>query len=536
MPADSEQEHYKVYTITTNNERNYISFDLGKLVGGKEPTAVFTLNTDGVEDEGTFTDQTDNARSLSGSTFDGIRLADVQYDALYVCFPEKFTGLDIDIDVAGVDAGTLVATWEYVQEAHTDGQPKTWTDLNEDDGSASAAGKGLDSGTGEKSVKWIIPSDWVKAKMRVNKDEGFVEGYWVKFMVGTAGYSTAPELESISVIRPKPATAISVLLADNDYDLHLNSEPTAGSLTEKDAIPIYTGQGMKKFVHKTDNDEGKIDNFIIKNFSGNTVIIAGTIDSWREALAGTSTSHPGYMRIQDGDGLTLADVLASTKYTWSSGVAKGTQSATTLQDTDKSWTVNELAGMIVVAHSEEEAKVESHTVVSNTADTITITGPWANNPVTTVTEYKVVATGNALLVKISDLNINAEEINISNIKGHNYKSSPPDLTDGEDTQALTDIKGRTRVVGAAPDGSAVAGDPVRMGMKDGGGLTQDIEGTDEGILLNSEIQAHQGSEAYTYNTDLTVNTYSITVNGKTYTTTYVYNSDLTIASSSMAVT
>lgn len=183
------------------------------------------------------------------------------------------------------------------------------------------------------------------------------------------------------------------------------------------------------------------------------------------ALAvGGSSAAPSYTRLQDGDGLTLADVVASVVYSVDHGVAKGAQTGTTLKDTDKSWGVNALQGMTVTAWTEDESKVESHAVVSNTADTITITGPWANTPVAGTTHYTVKTTGNALVVKGADLTIDAEEINISDVKVGHYKATPPDLADNQDSQVLLDIKGRTIII--LTDGTTVAEvDPTLKALK-----------------------------------------------------------------------
>jgi hypothetical protein len=68
------------------------------------------------------------------------------------------------------------------------------------------------------------------------------------------------------------------------------------------------------------------------------------------------------------------------------GVATGTQSGTTLQDTSKSWTTNEWAGCVVLNTSTNEYK----TIASNTANTLTISGTWTGTPVAATSEYVIV--------------------------------------------------------------------------------------------------------------------------------------------------
>jgi hypothetical protein len=57
-----------------------------------------------------------------------------------------------------------------------------------------------------------------------------------------------------------------------------------------------------------------------------------------------------------------------------------------------------------------------------------------------------------------------------------------------------------------------------------------------GGLLVSDVDVHEGSDAFTWNTDGTVDTIAITIQGKTFTRTYVWNADGTPQSSSVAVT
>jgi hypothetical protein len=275
---------YYLYEITGtgaaagDDKKEFVAYDLGIYRGYKDPLLVYRLDSDGTEDGGTWVAGTTECTSASGSTFIGIRLADVQYDALYIGFTDKFTGLSIDIDTAGVDAGTLVATWEYPSAVSDIYEPTTWSDLNEEDNTASAAGKGLDAGTSTYSVEWEIPTDWVEATL--DSTDSILQRpqsriYWVKFMVGTAGYSTAPLIERIRLVRPLPATSLTLLdYTDDACDIYLNTTNTAGTETAKTNIPVAIYQ------------EHEIDDFYIHNFTVESLANTKVIKLWVEAHAG----------------------------------------------------------------------------------------------------------------------------------------------------------------------------------------------------------------------------------------------------------
>lgn len=217
----------------------------------------------------------------------------------------------------------------------------------------------------------------------------------------------------------------------------------------------------------------------------------------REKGSGSAVTVPSHTRIQDGDGTTLADVLPAVVNLYDYGKAKGTQSGTVLQDTDKTWTVDALIGKTVSIHT-EAATMESHTITDNDANTITVTA-WTANPVDGVTEYRVEDTQNALAVKITEGTISVGEMNVENMGTDigNYKSTAPALEDGQDAQVI---------------------------------LSQ------YAFPVVGKADTTQSSETVTWNADGTMATYAETVNGKTFTRTPVWNADGTLASSSVAVT
>lgn len=94
---------------------------------------------------------------------------------------------------------------------------------------------------------------------------------------------------------------------------------------------------------------------------------------------------------------------AMTHIVRDSGTATGTQTANTLQDTNKTWTINEFAGLTITIHLDGGQLYESRLISSNTIDTITIAPNWSNNPVTTTTQYEIVTAYNGVLRVLANL-------------------------------------------------------------------------------------------------------------------------------------
>ena len=275
---------YCLYELTGSgagdgdDKKEYVDYDLGIYSGYKDPVFVYTLAGASAEDVGTWLDVTTEATSAASSAFTAIPLADVQYDAFYVGAPFKSTGCRVDMGVAGVDAGTLVATWEYPNTISDIDKTTAWYDLNEEDNTASATGKGLDAGTSTYTVEWEIPTDWVEGNISITDSvlkKPTSKVYWFKFMVGTAGYSTAPTIERIQLVRPVPATSLTVLESlDDDADLYLNTTNTAGSETEKTNIPI------------TEFQQTEVIDFYTHNFTIKKLANTKIIKIWVEGIAG----------------------------------------------------------------------------------------------------------------------------------------------------------------------------------------------------------------------------------------------------------
>jgi hypothetical protein len=275
---------YYLYEITGSgggggdDNKEYVDYDLGVYRGYVDPTYVYTLAGATAEDVGTWLDVTADAISAASSAFTAIPLADVQYDAFYIGAPFKFTGCSIDMGVAGVDAGTLVATWEYPNTISDVDLVTAWQDLNEEDNTATAAGKGLDAGTSTYTVEFEVPTDWVESLISLTDsvlNKPTSKMYWIKFMVGTAGYSTAPTIERIRLVRPLPATSLTILESlDDDCDLYLNTTNTAGTETEKTNIPM------------TLQLQSQADDFYTHNFTVKNLANTKIIKIWVEAHTG----------------------------------------------------------------------------------------------------------------------------------------------------------------------------------------------------------------------------------------------------------
>lgn len=77
---------------------------------------------------------------------------------------------------------------------------------------------------------------------------------------------------------------------------------------------------------------------------------------------------------------------------YESGTATGTQSATTLQDTSKAWTVNEWAGYTVKITGGTNAD-EVVKILSNTADTLTVDTAWITTVVSGSSTYEIILRG-----------------------------------------------------------------------------------------------------------------------------------------------
>jgi hypothetical protein len=110
-------------------------------------------------------------------------------------------------------------------------------------------------------------------------------------------------------------------------------------------------------------------------------------------IDGCTVGEAGFVRTYLG---AVPYAYASSPSTWNlgTGQATGTQSSTTLQDTTKAWTVNQYAGATVTLTG-GQGSGQTATVVSNTANTLTVTPAWSPLlPLANSTGYSLIGTAN----------------------------------------------------------------------------------------------------------------------------------------------
>lgn len=118
---------------------------------------------------------------------------------------------------------------------------------------------------------------------------------------------------------------------------------------------------------------------------------------------GLNTSAPTTSLDVRGTMLALNAANSTTAYQFQrllsdSGTATGTQTSTTLQDTSKTWTLNQYAGGTVTLTGGTGAG-QVRAIVSNTASppTLTVTPAWTTNPVSGSTTYSISGPASTLL-------------------------------------------------------------------------------------------------------------------------------------------
>jgi hypothetical protein len=126
---------------------------------------------------------------------------------------------------------------------------------------------------------------------------------------------------------------------------------------------------------------------------------AWTVNQWVGATvaltSGTGATQTRTVISNTATALTVAawattPVAASTVYSLigTAGTATGVQSSTTLQDTSKTWTVNQYAGAQITLTGGTGAP-QTRIIASNTADTLTVSSAWTTTPVSGSTTYSV---------------------------------------------------------------------------------------------------------------------------------------------------
>ena len=130
------------------------------------------------DDGGTFTDNTTEANTVSGTAFNVFAATPAVNDAIYFGHPNKVLGIQTKLQTLGTDAGSLAVTWEYYNGS-------TWASLS----NVTAGTTGADTFEAEGKVTWDMPSAW--AKTTVNSGQSL---YFVRARLSAGSYTIAPAL------------------------------------------------------------------------------------------------------------------------------------------------------------------------------------------------------------------------------------------------------------------------------------------------------------------------------------------------------
>jgi len=152
------------------------------------------------DDGGSFSDNTDEANTVSGSAFYVFSSSPAVNDAIYFGLDYRFLGLVTNLQTLGVDGGSLGVTWEYY-----DGS--SWSALSNVTAGTTGADKFIASG----GVSWDKPSGWEETS--VNNSTNL---YFVRARLSGGSYSTAPKLWEVY---PDPDLVITRELSVRDIDV-----------------------------------------------------------------------------------------------------------------------------------------------------------------------------------------------------------------------------------------------------------------------------------------------------------------------------
>ena len=150
-----------------------------------------------------------------------------------------------------------------------------------------------------------------------------------------------------------------------------------------------TGTGVVSGTQTTTTLQDTTKAWTVNQWAGYTVTLtSGTgATQTRTVISNTSTT----LTISSGaTNWATLPVANNTTYSLigTSGTATGTQTSTTLQDTTKTWVVNQWAGAAVTLTGGTGGG-QIATILSNTADTLTISTTWTTTPVAASTTYAV---------------------------------------------------------------------------------------------------------------------------------------------------
>lgn len=216
----------------------------------------------------------------------------------------------------------------------------------------------------------------------------------------------AASMEAIKTSFPTPWTGVS---AQNTFEI--TGEAGGGVESDASAVPlIVTGVSSVVFNDAAvpgviasgtawENNYGQFYFYTNKsNLIGGMVVSTAYVSTPVRAFPASvieidsSTVGEGSSPIRTYLGAVPYGYVTGTTWFTGTGVATGTQSATTLQDTTKAWVVNEWAGSTVTITSGTGVS-QSRTVVSNTSNTLTVSGgSWSPIPVAGSSVYSLIGT------------------------------------------------------------------------------------------------------------------------------------------------
>jgi len=187
------------------------------------------------------------------------------------------------------------------------------------------------------------------------------------------------------------------LFITNDHEEVSSTVTSSGNNTLTDSSQSWsTDEHMGRFVYITSGTGiGQL-----RMISGNTSDTLTLEDNW-DTNPGVGAGYKIFDKYLDA----VVFIETEQEGQLDSGTATG-GTGSTLQDTAKNWTVDGFAGKFVRITA-GTGKGQSRTIVSNTADTLTVDVNWGTNP-STDSQYSI--TDNILDIGVEDCAISQEEI------------------------------------------------------------------------------------------------------------------------------
>ena len=155
-----------------------------------QQTADFVFSDDG----GSFTDNSDESKTMTGTPFYAFAATPAISDHLYIGKSVRFMGVDLRVTTAA-DDGVII--WEYYNGS-------SWTSLDLDNSTITEVEQLYISG----KINFFLPRDWQLTT--INSEEA----YWIRARVTTA-HGTSPEIQYTRLL---DVIGTEINLHDIDYD------------------------------------------------------------------------------------------------------------------------------------------------------------------------------------------------------------------------------------------------------------------------------------------------------------------------------